>query len=162
MVLALAACSGSNGELSDAAAAADADVCAAGPPYTVPDDCVAGGLSIDLNGTWTFTGTQVRDPGTPWSMTTQVTGTITLRREGTGWCVFGTSGNGETPTLDKRWYIDDNYASYYQIAIGARIPDISRQLCRRTSDQALYLTHEEWGFQSNVQYHLTRDVVLTR
>jgi hypothetical protein len=123
----------------------------------VPDDCVAGGLSIDLNGTWTYSGTYVRD-----STTTQVTGTVTLRREGTGWCVFGTSWNGETPTLDKRWYIDDNYASYSQMGIGARIPDIRQRLCRRTSDQALYLTSHQTGFQMTVQYHLALDVVLTR
>ena len=127
-----------------------------------PFDCVAGGLAIDLNGTWTLTGTTMSDPFFTNMWTSMaITMPVMMRREGSGRCVFGLSSSGE-PVLDQRWYIDDTFAAFYQPAYGARDPEWKQFLCVRPSDQALYYQSSIVGFQMQHQYATKTDGVLTR
>jgi hypothetical protein len=96
--------------------AADAPVCGAVRAIEVPAGCVAGGLgAIDVNGTWTFTGTFVDYDGFRRDFTTPAM----LDRTGTGYCAFGLSyslalDSGRSFTFSNvaqlSTYVDDNVA----------------------------------------------------
>lgn len=109
----------------------DADTtCTKAPPQLVNIQCVDGGIAaIDLNGTWTFTGTRL-NPGS--TMPTPISHDISYARDGTGWCHFG------VPVVDEHGYADDTWAYWYDGPGGG--VGTTYTVCVRTSDGALFGT----------------------
>jgi hypothetical protein len=142
----------------------DADICSLPPrdPSAAPESCVQGGL-VDIAGTWTLTGLAMSDPyGLNMWRTSEVTYDVRIRREGSGWCVFGLAAAPAEPELDRHWYVDDNFARLDQIALGSHVPERHDFICRSLSDGAVHYNATSDGFQMLGQYHYRLEAVLTR
>jgi hypothetical protein len=140
ILVATAACSSSNDQhaVDDALPTVDGDVCSLPLRSDVPTGCEAGGL-VGIAGTWTLTGTTMDDPyGTNMWTTSSITREVRIRREGSGYCVFG-----------------------FAYAQGARVPDTHTTLCR-SADGMIHYSTSTSGFAMQHMYHTRTEGVLTR
>lgn len=156
---------GGEGHAVTSDAAVDAFDACAQPPALIPlgATCKTGGLSnLELDGTWTFTGTATaKSHGTP---PEPYSAEMVIEHSHTGWCgltlSFPPAPNSGTPTHPT--YNDDTFVSYSYYVGERGYTDRYWYLCVDANDDSLVFDEYNVFYMGGGQWVTTYHGVLTR